>query len=167
MVSNVGPPMFPKKVKDPVFLFNGFLLGVFILMNHLANDFSERAKKFPKFVLGIGILTLTFWMVAYLIFPALLKFIEAQAEKEEEWAGNPCRYYWSWFCIAGSILMGYLFGFIFVVPAAFLSYGLILGEKKRWISLVTLMLVMMVCFYVGFYRILHIPVLKGVFLDID
>ncbi len=159
--------MFRKKIKDPVFLFNGSLLGLFIFMNHMANRFSERAQKFPKFVLGIGILTLTFWMVAYLIFPSLLKLIEAQAEKEEESAVNRSRYYGSWFCIAGSILMGYLFGFIFVVPTAFLSYGLILGEKRRWISLITLMLVMTVCFYIGFYRILHIPVLKGLFLEID
>ena len=164
---NVEPPMFPKKFKDPVFIFNGSLLIVFIWMNHLADRFSERAQKFPKFVLGIGILALTFWMVAYLIFPGLLKFIEAQAEKEEDSAGNRSRYYGAWLCIAGSILMGYLFGFIFVVPTAFLSYGLIPGEKKRWISLIALMLVMTACFYVGFYRILHIPVLKGVVLDID
>ena len=159
--------MFPKKIKDPVFLFNGSLLGIFILLNFVANHFSERAKKFPKFVLGIGILTLTFWMIAYFIFPALLKFIEAQAEKEDEWEGNRSRYYRSWLCIAGSILTGYLFGFIFVVPVAFLSYGLILGERKKWVSLITLMLVMTACFYVGFYQILHIPVLKGVLLDMD
>jgi hypothetical protein len=160
-------PMFSKKVKDPVFLFNACLLGVFIVMNHLANHFPERARKFPKFVLAIGILTLAFWMVAYLIFPALLKFVEAQAEKDEEWTGNRSRYYRSWFCIAGSILIGYLFGFLFVVPAAFLSYGVMLGEKRRWFSLITLMLVLTACFYFGFYKILHIPVLKGVFLDID
>jgi hypothetical protein len=157
----------PKKLKEPVFLFNGFLLGAFILMYHQAGSFPERARKFPKFVLGIGILTLTFWTVAYLIFPALLKFTEDQAEKEDEGPGNRSRYYWSWFCIAGSILVGYLFGFIFVVPAAFLSYGLILGEKGKWVSLMTVMLAMTLCFYVVFYRTLHIPVLNGVFLNID
>jgi hypothetical protein len=159
--------MLRKKISDPVFLFNGSLLGIFILMNSLASHFSERAKKFPKFVLGIGILTLTFWMIAYFVFPALLKFIEAQAQKDEEPAGNPSRYYRSWLCVGGSILMGYLFGFIFVVPFAFLSYRLILGEKKKFFSLITLMLVMTAFFYFGFYQVLHIPVLKGVFLDID
>ena len=157
----------PKKFKDPVFLFNGFLLGAFIVMHHQASRFPERAQKFPKFVLGIGILTLTFWLVAYLIFPALLKFTDDQAEKEDEVTGNLTRYYWSWFCIAGSILVGYLFGFVFVVPAAFLSYGLILGEKGKWVSHMTVMLAITLCFYVVFYRILHIPVLKGVFLNID
>ncbi len=159
--------MFRKKFKDPVFLFNGSLLGIFILMHSLASHFSERAKKFPKLVLGIGILTLTFWMIAYFIFPALLKFIEAQAQKDEESAGNRSRYYWSWLCIGGSILMGYLFGFLFVVPVAFLSYGLILGERKKFFSLITLMLVMTAFFYFGFHQVLHIPVLKGVFWDID
>jgi hypothetical protein len=159
--------MFRKKIKDPVFLFNGCLLGVFIVMNSLASHFSERAKKFPKFVLGIGILTLTFWMIAYFVFPALLKFIEAQAQKDEESAENRSRYYRAWLCIGGSILVGYLFGFIFVVPVAFLSYGLILGDKKRLVSLVTLMLVLTAFFYFGFYQVLHIPVLKGVILDMD
>jgi hypothetical protein len=159
--------MLPKRFKEPVFLFNGFLLGAFILMYHQTSRFPERAQKFPKFVLGIGILTLTFWMVAYLIFPALLKFTEEQAEKEDEVVENLSRYYWSWFCIAGSILVGYLFGFIFVVPAAFLSYGLILGEKGKWFSVMTVMLAMTICFYFLFYRLLHIPVLNGVFLKID
>jgi hypothetical protein len=159
--------MFSKKLKEPVFLFNGSLLIIFIWMNHLAGSFPERARKFPKLVLGIAILVLIFWMGAYLIFPTLLSFIEAQEEREDTWAGNRARYCRSWLCIAGSILMGYLFGFIFVVPTAFLSYGLMLGEKKRWISLITLMLVMTLCFYFGFYRILHIPILKGLFLHID
>ena len=157
----------PKKFKEPVFLFNGFLLGAFILMYHQTSRFPERAQKFPKFVLGIGILTLTFWMVAYLMIPALLKFTEEQAEKEDEGAENASRYYRAWFCIVASILVGYLFGFMFVVPAAFLSYGLILGEKGKWVSLMIVMLALTLCFYVLFYRILHIPVLTGVFLKID
>jgi hypothetical protein len=136
-------------------------------MNSLASHFSERAKKFPKLVLGIGILTLTLWMMAYFIFPALLKFIEAQAQKDEASAGNTSRYYRSWLCIGGSILTGYLFGFLFVVPVAFLSYGLMLGEKKKFFSLIMLTLVMTAFFYVGFYRVLHIPVLKGLFLNMD
>jgi len=106
-------------------------------------------------------------MIVYFIFPALLKFIEDQAEKDEESPGSRTRYYRSWVCIAGSILIGYLFGFLFVVPVAFLSYGLILGEKKKYVSLIIIMLLMTAFFYVGFYQILHIPVLKGVFLDID
>jgi hypothetical protein len=159
--------MFQKKIRDPVFLFNGTLLGIFILMNSLAGHFPERAKKFPKFVLGIGILALTFWMIAYFLFPGLLKFVESQAQKDEESPGNPPRYYRSWLCICGSILAGYLFGFIFAVPVAFLSYGLILGERKKFFSLITLMLVMTAFFYFGFYQVLHIPVLKGVFWDLN
>jgi len=157
----------PKKCKEPVFLFNGFLLAAFVLMYHQTGRFSERAQKFPKFVLGIGILTLTFWMVSYIIFPAILRFTEQQAEKEDERTENRARYYWSWFCIAVSILTGYLFGFVFVVPAAFLSYGLILGERGKWLSLMIVMLAMTFGFYIVFYRILHIPVLRGVILNVE
>ena len=159
--------MIPKKLKEPVFLFNAFLLGAFIFMDRQASGFPERAQKFPKFVLGIGILTLGFWMAAYLFFPALLRFTEEQADKEEQGPENGARYYWSWLCIAGSILVGYLFGFLFVVPVGFLSYGLILGEKKKLLSLAMVMVVMTLCFYVGFYRILHIPLLSGVLLNME
>lgn len=159
--------MFSRKVGNPVFLFNASLLGIFITLSVLVNQFSERAQKFPKFVLGISILTLTFWMIIYFIFPSVMKFIEAQAEKEEGKGTTHSRYYGAWLCIALSILMGYLFGFIFVVPAAFLSYGLILGDKKRWISLIILMLVSTVLFYIVFYSILDIPILKGFFLDLN
>lgn len=159
--------MFSKKVRNPVFLFNASLLGIFITLSVLANQFSERAKKLPKFVLGIGILTLTFWMILYLIFPSVMKFIESQAEEEESEGGRHGRYYWAWVCIALSVLMGYLFGFIFVVPTAFLSYGLILGDTTRWVSLVMLMLVTTVLFYIGFYWILKIPILEGVLLNLD
>ena len=157
----------PKKFKEPVFLFNGFLLVAFILMHLQANRFAERAQTFPKFVLKIGILTLAFWMVAYLIVPALLKFTEEQAEKDDELHENASRYYRAWFCIGASILVGYLFGFVFVVPAVFLSYGLILGERGKLGSLMAVMLALTLCFYVVFFRILHIPVLTGVFLNID
>ena len=159
--------MFSKKVISSVFLFNAFLLAIFITLNILANSFSERAKKFPKFVLGIGILTLSFWMVIYFIFPSVMKFIEAQAENKEDEGGRHSRYYQTWFCIALSILMGYFLGFIFVVPTAFLSYGLILGDRKRVFFLVILMVVTTALFYIGFYSILKIPILGGVLLHLD
>ena len=130
--------MVPKKIKSPVFLFDGSILKIFILLDFLTNHFSEKAKSFPKFVLGIGIITLTFWRITYVVFRTLLKFIEAQTEKEE-WAVNRLHYYRSWLCIAGSILMGYLFGFIFAVPTAILSYGLMLGERKKFVSFITLL----------------------------
>ncbi len=158
--------MLSKKVRNSVFLFNASLLGIFITLDILANQFSERARKFPKFVLTLGILTITSWMIIYFVFPSAMKFIEAQAEGEESAGEGYSRYYRAWLCVALSVLTGSLFGFIFVVPTAFLSYGLILGDRRRWVSLVILMLVITAAFYIGFYSILNIPILQGILFDL-
>jgi hypothetical protein len=63
-------------------------------------------------------------------------------------------------------LIGYFFGFIFLVPAAFISYGLILGDRKKLVSLMIIMVITTVVFYLGFDYILNIPLLKGVFVDL-
>jgi hypothetical protein len=155
-----------EKLRNPIFLFNACVLLAFILLNLIANGFPEDARRFPKFVLGIGIVILVFWMVIYFLFPKVVHFIEAQEEIEEGSEGNRTRYYWAWFCIAVPILIGYLFGFIFIVPAAFLAYGLILGDRTKFVSLMMIMVITTVVFYIGFDRVLNIPLLKGVFLDL-
>ena len=58
-----------EKLKNPVFLFNAFLLAAFIILNSISNGYAEVARRFPKFVLGIGIVVLFFWMVIYFVFP--------------------------------------------------------------------------------------------------
>jgi MFS family permease len=154
-----------EKLKDPVFLFNAFLLVAFLILNFIANGYAEEARKFPKFVLGIGIIVLIFWMVIYFAFPKVMQFIEAQEEIEEGGSLEPGRFYRVWLSIAIAILTGYLFGFLFIVPAAFLSYGLLLGERGKMISLMIIMVITTMIFYVGFDYVLNIPLLKGVFLS--
>lgn len=154
-----------EKLKNPVFLFNAFLLAAFIILNSISNGYAEEARRFPKFVLGIGIVVLFFWMVIYFVFPKVMQFIEAQEEIEEEGSRQPARFYRVWLCITFAILMGFLFGFLFIVPAAFLSYGLLLGERRKVVSLIIIMVITTVVFYVGFNCVLNIPLLKGVFLN--
>jgi len=155
-----------KKLQNPIFLFNACVLLAFLLLNFIANRFPEDARRFPKFVLGIGTVILVFWMVIYFLFPKVMQFIESQEELEEGYEGNRTRYYWAWFCIVIPILIGYLFGFIFIVPAAFLAYGSILGDRTKFVSLIIIMVITTVVFYIGFDRVLNIPLLKGVLLDL-
>jgi hypothetical protein len=47
-----------------------------------------------------------------------------------------------------------------------LAYGLILGDRTKFVSLMMIMGITTVVFYIGFDRVLNIPLLKGVFLDL-
>jgi hypothetical protein len=159
--------MFTKeKLKNPIFLFNAFVLLTFIILHFVADSYAESARRFPEFVFDIGMAVILFWMVIYFFFPKAVQFIEAQEGVEEGSAGDRGRYYWAWFCIAIPVLIGYLFGFIFIVPASFLSYGLLLGDRKKLVSLVIIMVITTVVFYVGFDYALNIPLLNGVFWDL-
>jgi hypothetical protein len=163
----VEPKMVNKeKLKNPLFLFNAFVLAAFIVLNFVADGYAESARRFPKFVFGIGMAVILFWMVIYFLFPRAMQFIESQEEAEEGGRGDRRRYYRAWFCIVLPILIGYFFGFIFLVPAAFISYGLILGDRKKLVSLMIIMVITTVVFYLGFDYILNIPLLKGVFVDL-
>lgn len=158
--------MKAEKLKNPIFLFNACLLIVFIILNLIANTYAEAARQFPRFVLGIGIVVLVCWMVIYFLFPSAMRFIEAQEEVEEGDSGNPARYWLAWFCIGISVLIGYLFGFLFTVPSGFLSYGLVLGDRRKLLSLSILTVISTIIFYIGFDYILNIPLLQGVFVDL-
>ena len=159
--------MDPKKLKNPVFLFNALTLTAFIIFYLIASGFSEGAKRFPKFVLGIGMAVIIFWMVIYFIFPRVLQFIEAQEDMEEGDQGDARRFYEACLCVILSVLAGYLLGFLFIVPAAFLSYGFMLGDRQKMATLIIVTVITTVLFYFGFDYLLNIPMLKGAILDLS
>jgi hypothetical protein len=158
--------MYRQKLKNPVFLFNGLVLAAFVCFAAAASGYPEDARRFPNFVLTIGIAVIAFWMAIYFFFPSFMKFIEVQEEKEEGTVGSAQRYYKGLFCIGCSLLAGFLFGFIFFVPLTFLSYGVLLGDRKKLISLILVAAVTTVLLYFGFDCLLHIPLRKGVLLDL-
>jgi hypothetical protein len=154
--------MDKKKFKDPIFLFNAFVLVAFIIFNFIANGYEEGARKFPKFVLSIGMIVIVFWMVIYFIFPQAMHFIETQEENDEGDVGSPRRFYLACLCVVFSVLVGCLLGFLFLVPIAFLSYGFLLGSRKKLATLIVVTVITTVLFYFGFDYLLNIPLLKGV-----
>jgi len=154
-----------QKLKNPIFLFNALVLLVLVSLAVMANQYSEEARAFPNFVLTIGIGVITLWMLIYFFFPSFMSFIEVQEEKEENTSGSSLRFYQGLLCIGFPILVGYLCGFIFLVPLAFLSYSLSLGDKKKLLSLAIVMAVTTILLFIGFDYILHIPLRKGILLD--
>jgi predicted secreted protein len=156
-----------KKFKDPVFMFNAFVLVVFIILNFIADGYSPGARTFPHFVLRIGIAVIVFWMVIYFLFPKAMRFVESQEESDETDAADPRRFFSACLCVALSVLAAYLFGFLFLVPTALLSYGFLLGDRKKMGALIIVMIVTTVLFYLGFDYLLNIPLLKGVILDLS
>lgn len=153
--------MDKKKFKDPVFLFNAVVLVAFIILNFIANGYAEGARKFPKFVLGLGIVVIACWMVVYFIFPKAMHFIETQEETDEGDVGSPRRFYLACLCVVLSVLAACLLGFLFLVPTAFLSYGFLLGDRKKLVALIIVTVITTALFYVGFDYFLNIPLLKG------
>ncbi len=156
-----------KKFKHPAFLFNAFVLASFIILNCIAAGYSEGARRFPQFVLGIGIAVSVFWMAIYFVFPKALHFIETQEEYEETDAANPTRFYLACACVIFSVLVGYLLGFLFLVPAVFLGYGLMLGDRRNLGILIIVAIITTALFYLGFDYLLNIPLLKGAILDLS
>ena len=154
--------MDKKKLNNPVLIFNALVLIGFIILYILANNYSEGARKFPKFVLGIGIIVIVFWMVIYFIFPKAMHFIETQEDADEGAVESPRRFYLACVCVVLSVLIACLFGFLFLVPAAFLSYAFLLGDRKKLTTLIIVTMITTVLFYVGFDYFLNIPMLKGI-----
>lgn len=155
-----------KKFKDPVFLFNAFVLVCFIIFYSVARDYPEGAKKFPLFVLGIGVVVIIIWMIIYFFFPLILHFIQAQEEADEGDVASTSRFFLACLCIALSVLGGYLLGFLFLVPSAFLSYGLMLGDRKNLWTLIIVTLITSALFYIAFDYTLNIPLLRGAILNL-
>jgi amino acid permease len=155
-----------EKLKNSIFLFNALVLLAFVSLAVMANHYPEGARVFPNFILAIGIGVITLWMLFYFFLPSFMRFIEVQEEKEENASGSSLRFYQALLCIGFPILVGYLCGFIFLVPLAFLSYGLSLGDKKKLLSLVIVIAVTTILLFIGFDYILRIPLRKGILLDL-
>ena len=151
-----------KKKFDPVLLFNALVLICFIILFILSNSYSEGARKFPRFVLGIGIIVIVFWMVIYFVFPKAMHFIETQEDADEGAVASPRRFYLACVCLVLSVLIGCLFGFLFLVPTAFLSYAFLLGDRKKLTIILIVTVITTALFYIGFDYFLNIPLLKGI-----
>jgi hypothetical protein len=155
------------KFKNPPFLFNLLLMIIFLVLAVVARDFSDRARIYPQLVLWIGISILGIWLSVYLFFPTLMRFLEAQAELDEEEMGQSGPLYRAWGCILGSVVLGCLLGFLWAVPTAILSYGLLLGERAKLKIQVVYAATLTALFYVAFHVVLSLPVLTGILLDLD
>jgi hypothetical protein len=71
------------------------------------------------------------------------------------------RFYLGWASIAISLVAAFLFGFIFFIPASFISYTLLLGRKQMFVKTLLLSLVTAVVVYIVFDRFLGIPTMRG------
>lgn len=152
----------PSKFNNPNFLFNTAVLIAFIIFFVIAGGYEEGASKFPRFVLGIGIAVIVLWLVIYFFFPQAMHFIETQEDPDEGSGGDRQRFYLACVCVVLSVVVACLLGFLFLVPTAFLSYGFLLGDRKKLVTLFIVTAITTVLFYVGFDYYLNIPLLKGI-----
>ncbi len=147
---------------DVLFLLTIFLIFLFFLKESF--NYPTESSTFPKLIiLGTLILSGSLLLV-FFFFPSLKRTIvspEPEGEKtQREWKTRG-RFYRGWLSIAISILTAFLFGFLFLIPASFISYTLLLGRKRMFLKILFLALATTFLVYVVFDRFLGIPTIRG------
>lgn len=151
------------KSGDVLFLLAIFLIFLFFLKESF--NYPTESSSFPKLIiLGTLILSGSLLLV-YFFFPSLKRTIvspepEVERETQREWKTRG-RFYRGWLSIAISILTAFLFGFLFLIPASFISYTLLLGRKGMFLKILLLSLATTLLVYIAFDRFLGIPTMRG------
>ena len=150
------------KSGEVLFPFAIFVIFLFFLMESF--NYPSESGSFPKLIiLGTLILSGSLLLV-YFFFPSLKRtIVSPEPEGEEtpkEWKTRG-RFYRGWSSIIISILTAFLFGFLFLIPASFISYTLILGRKGMFLKILLLALATTLLVYILFDRFLGIPTMRG------
>ncbi len=151
------------KKGEVLFLLFIFLFFLFLLKESFSCPSESRA--FPKLII-LGTLILSgSLLIVYFFIPALKRVLvspEAGGKEEiyREW-GTRRRFYRGWMSIGISLLTAFFFGFVFLIPAFFISYTLLLGRKRMLMKTLFLSLVTAVFLYIVFDHFLGIPMMHG------
>jgi hypothetical protein len=145
-------------------LFPLFIFLIFLFLLKECFNYSSDSRAFPKLII-MGTLILSGSLLSmYIFFPSLKNIIVSpeSGEKgaERKWETR-ARFYRGWMSIVISLMAAFLFGFVFLIPASFISYTLLLGRKGVLLKILLLSLVTAVMVYMVFDRILGIPTMRG------
>jgi VIT1/CCC1 family predicted Fe2+/Mn2+ transporter len=66
-----------------------------------------------------------------------------------------------------SLGIGYLGGFLLIVPFYFIAFGILHGQKKKAIKYIIIGLVITAVTYISFTKLMGIPLLQGLLWDLD
>jgi hypothetical protein len=148
---------------DVLFLLAIFLIFLFFLKESF--NYPHESRSFPEVIILSTLILSGILLVVYFFFPSLKNTIvspepEGEREAQREWKTRG-RFYRGWLSIAISILTAFLFGFLFLIPASFISYTLLLGRKGMFLKILLLSLATTLLVYIVFDRFLGIPTMRG------
>ena len=66
-----------------------------------------------------------------------------------------------------SLGIGYLGGFLLTVPFYFIAFGILHGDKKKAIKYIVIALAVTAATYLSFSKLMAVPLLRGLWLDLD
>ncbi|MFB3887114.1 MAG: tripartite tricarboxylate transporter TctB family protein [Thermodesulfobacteriota bacterium] len=66
-----------------------------------------------------------------------------------------------------SLGIGYLGGFLLTVPFYFIAFGILHGEKKKAVKYIVIALVITAVTYLSFTKLMGIPLLQGLWWELD
>jgi hypothetical protein len=100
-----------------------------------------------------------------------MKEVEAQAEDAGyevlETTLRRKRLFQSIVIVLISLGIGYLGGFLLTVPFYFIAFGILHGQKKKAIKYIIIGLAITAVTYLSFTKLMGVPLLQGLWWDLD
>ena len=150
------------KKGDVLFLLAIFLF--FLLLFRESYSYPGESRSFPQLII-LGTLILSGGLLIVTFFVPYWRNTIVSPEPGEEIGSKEWRtrgrFARGWVSIGISLLAAFLFGFLILIPAHFISYTLLLGRKGMFVKILFLSLATTLLVYVVFGRFLGIPILHG------
>lgn len=148
---------------EQIFLLS--ILALFLFFLYEVASYPEEPRTFPLLVIAATIVLtggkLLFECVGLFFRRRKTGDRNIQGDHEHLWRDKR-RALRTWVAIGLSLLVGFMFGFLFFIPVFFIAYVLLLGRRKMLINVILLSLGSAFIVYLLFDRFLQIPIVRGV-----
>ena len=146
-------------------LFLLVLFSFFLFLLRECLTYPSDTRSFPGLVILGTLILLGVLLITQVCAPSLKRavaFPDPEGEKGSPGAWKTKgRFYRGWLSILISLVAGFLLGFVFIIPASFISYTLLLGRKSALAKVVVLSIITGAVVYLLFNRFLGIPMMRG------
>jgi hypothetical protein len=171
-------------------IFKLCLLAFFLLLIWMSRDYPEKSRLFPQLMGGITIIFIMISFAQDLLIPkGETKRVEVkepeppasdtreeklrqlkEVEEKAEDAGYEVleetlrkkRLTQAVVIILISLAIGYLGGFLLIVPFYFITFGILHGNKKHYLRYIIIAIAVTVATYLSFTTLMAVPLLRGV-----
>lgn len=145
-----------------------FLLVIFLIFLILLRDsfnYPSESRGFPELIILSTLILSGSLLIVYFFIPTLKRVLVSPEivggeEMRREW-GTRGRFFRGWISIGISLLAAFFFGFVFLIPASFISYTLLLGRKGVFAKIFLLSVATAVLVYMVFGHFLGVPMMRG------